>query len=52
MGWPQVTMIVLLALQIIAAPLVHDKPATKNGVVLIISAGIEAFILYCGGFWK
>jgi hypothetical protein len=53
MGWPQITFIVLYALNIVFAAALHGQPKSGNWNVLsvVISSAISITILYFGGFW-
>jgi len=53
MEWPQITMIVLYAINILVSAALHGMPKTgKNNVLAtIIGTGLGVWILYEGGFW-
>lgn len=52
-GW-QITIIVLMAINVLAGAYMHGKESTKqvhNFWINLIAQGIYAFILYKGGFF-
>lgn len=52
MGWPQITMIALLALGLGASIADHGKPrSAQNAWVSLISTALMAGLLYAGGFF-
>lgn len=54
MGWPQIVMMVLLGgnIGIALAKDGEKKEGEYSFVVTLIATGIEAAILWAGGFWK
>lgn len=50
--WPQWTVVLLLALSVGANIGWHNQSrGSFNGVRGILTAGITAWLLWCGGFW-
>jgi len=52
--WPQITVIVIITINLSIALLKHGEPRTDNhnfGLTLI-SALIQIALLYYGGFWS
>lgn len=54
MGWPQITYIVLIAIGMTKALVLHGQPQkTKHNFwASLIASAILIFILYCGGFFS
>lgn len=53
MNWPQITMIVLLALGVGISMAKHGESRPPyNGTVAIVAAAINAGLLYAGGFFS
>jgi len=54
MGWPQIVIIVLLAMDVGLYLANHgkDKIGKYNFWIALISDGIFATILWLGGFWR
>ncbi len=53
MSWPQITMIVLLALGVGVSTAKHGESRPPyNGFLAIGSAAISAWLLYVGGFFN
>ena len=52
MGWPQITMIVLVASGLTLAAKDHKKPrANENFWLNLLGKAILIVLLYFGGFW-
>jgi hypothetical protein len=53
MHWPQITMIVLFAINISVRLALHTLPHTdkKEVFATLLGTVINIVILYCGGFW-
>ena len=54
MSWQQIAMIVWLAMTVGVSLVNHGAPRTgkHNALIEILSAGVMAYILWSGGFWK
>lgn len=52
-NWPQWFMIGVLAFNLLATSILQGKPrtGTYDTGTAIIGAGLQVFVLYCGGFF-
>ena len=51
MEWPQVVMIILLTLKVVASVCWHGKATTISCVRGFINVSVLTVVLYAGGFW-
>lgn len=53
MGWPQITMIVLLAISLFQAIMKLDRPqGGLNFISTVLGIAFNVFLLIYGGFFK
>jgi hypothetical protein len=53
-AWPQITLTCLMAFQVLCGAFLdgHPKKGNYSFAIVFCGVGINAFLLYMGGFWS